>query len=53
MRHFRPEVEARLAQFHAKHGQVMYGGKLLSEADTRYAIPDNLGAYTQRTIAAP
>lgn len=53
MRHFRPEVEARLAAFHAANGQVLFGGQLLSEVDTRYAIPDNLGGETRRSIAAP
>ncbi|CAD6563905.1 MAG: NADH dehydrogenase [ubiquinone] flavoprotein 1, mitochondrial [Tremellales sp. Tagirdzhanova-0007] len=53
MRHFRPEVEARLASFHAKNGPVLFGGKLMSETDGRFAIPDNLGGDAQRTIAAP
>lgn len=48
-----PEVEARLAKFHQQHGQVLFGGKLLSETDGRYAIPDNLGGDAQRTIAGP
>jgi NADH dehydrogenase (ubiquinone) flavoprotein 1 len=52
MRHFRPEVEARLAAFHAKNGQVMFGGKLLSEMDGRFAIPDNLGGGSIRQIGA-
>ncbi|ORX37276.1 putative NADH-ubiquinone oxidoreductase 51 kDa subunit [Kockovaella imperatae] len=52
MRHFRPEVEARLAAYHAKHGQVLFGGKLLSETDQRYAIPDNLGGDALRQIAS-
>jgi NADH dehydrogenase (ubiquinone) flavoprotein 1 len=52
MRHFRPEVEARLAAFHAKNGQVLYGGKLLSEVDERFAIPDNLGGGAYRQIAS-
>jgi NADH dehydrogenase (ubiquinone) flavoprotein 1 len=30
---------------------VFFGGKLLSEADARYAIPDNLGGEVQRAIA--
>jgi len=51
MRHFRPEVEERLRQFHAKNGGVMFGGHLISEADRRYAIPDNLGGEVQRAIA--
>ncbi|OCF57115.1 NADH dehydrogenase [ubiquinone] flavoprotein 1, mitochondrial [Kwoniella mangroviensis CBS 10435] len=51
MRHFRPEVEARLAAFHAKNGQTLFGGRLLSEADMRYALPDNLGGDAHRNIA--
>jgi len=51
MRHFRPEVEERLRQFHAKNGGVMFGGHLVSEQDRRFAIPDNLGGHVQRAIA--
>lgn len=47
------EVEEKIANFHAQHGQVMFGGKLLSEMDDRYAIPDNLGGYSDRSIGAP
>ena len=46
-------MEARLASFHAKNGPVLFGGKLMSETDGRFAIPDNLGGDAQRTIAAP
>ncbi|GFZ45040.1 NADH-ubiquinone oxidoreductase 51 kDa subunit [Saitozyma sp. JCM 24511] len=53
MRHFRPEVEARIAEYHAKHGQVLFGGKLLNDADDRYALPDNLGGDATRSIASP
>jgi NADH dehydrogenase (ubiquinone) flavoprotein 1 len=53
MKNFRHEVEAKIANFHAQHGQVMFGGKLLSEMDDRYAIPDNLGGYTDRQIGGP
>lgn len=52
MKNFRPEVEARLAQFHAKNGGVMFGGHLVSEADRRYAIPDNLGGEVQRAVSS-
>ena len=41
-----------MAAYHAKHGQVMFGGHLASEADQRYAIPDNLGADSIRQIAS-
>jgi NADH dehydrogenase (ubiquinone) flavoprotein 1 len=51
MRHFRPEVEERLRQFHAKNGDVMFGGHLVSDADKRFAIPDNLGGQVQRALA--
>lgn len=46
-------MEARLANFHAKNGQVLFGGRLLSEVDYRTAIPDNLGGDARRSIAAP
>ena len=44
MRHFRPEVEKRIAQFRAEHGPVLFGGRLKSQTDPTLAIPDNLGA---------
>ena len=44
MRHFRPEVEKRIAQFREQNGPVLFGGKLKSETDATLAIPDNLGA---------
>jgi len=31
----------------------MFGGKLLSEMDDRYAIPDNLGGHSERLIVGP
>ena len=45
-----PEVEARMADFHKKNGQVLFGGRLLSDTDPRYAIPDNLGGHDHRSI---
>ena len=44
MRHFRPEVEKRIAAFRAEHGPVLFGGRLNSQTDPTLAIPDNLGA---------
>ena len=43
MRHFRPEVEARIDAYRAKHGPVLFGGRLKSEEDPTLALPDNLG----------
>ncbi|KAJ6475783.1 NADH-binding subunit of NADH:ubiquinone oxidoreductase [Mycena vitilis] len=43
MRHFRPEVEARIDAFRLKHGNVAFGGRLSSEVDDTLAVPDNLG----------
>ena len=43
MRHFRPEVEKRIAQFRAENGPVLFGGRLQSQTDPTLAIPDNLG----------
>ncbi|KAJ7653309.1 hypothetical protein DFH06DRAFT_1093636 [Mycena polygramma] len=43
MRHFRPEVEARIDAFRLKHGNVAFGGTLASEVDDTLAVPDNLG----------
>jgi len=44
MRHFRPEVEARIDKFRAENGPVLFGGRLLSQVDPAHALPDNLGA---------
>ena len=45
------EVEAKIANFHAKNGQVLFGGKLASELEgITTAVPDNLGMYTNRQI---
>jgi len=43
MRHFRPEVERRIADFRAANGAVGFGGHLASAADDTLALPDNLG----------
>lgn len=44
MRHFRPEVEKRIASFREENGPVLFGGKLKSQTDPTLAIPDHLGA---------
>lgn len=44
MRHFRPQVEARIDAFRATNGGVLFGGRLKSQVDPTLAIPDNLGA---------
>ncbi len=46
MRHFRPEVERRIAEFQASHGHVGFGGHLASAMDENLAVPDNLGLRT-------
>lgn len=43
MRHFRPEVERRIADFQAANGHVGFGGHLASAVDDTLAVPDNLG----------
>jgi NADH dehydrogenase (ubiquinone) flavoprotein 1 len=43
MRHFRPEVEARIDKFRAENGGVLFGGRLKSQVDPTLATPDNLG----------
>jgi len=43
MRHFRPEVEARINKYRAENGPVLFGGRLGSQVDPTLAIPDNLG----------
>ncbi|SCV70891.1 BQ2448_3653 [Microbotryum intermedium] len=43
LRHFRPEVEARIAQYAARNGQVLFGGHLRKDIDPSIAVPNNLG----------
>ncbi|EJU03008.1 NADH-ubiquinone oxidoreductase [Dacryopinax primogenitus] len=43
MRHFRPEIEKRLADFNAANGPVLFGGRLQRDAPSELAISDNLG----------
>ena len=43
MRHFRPEVEKRIAAFRADNGPVLFGGRLRSQTDPTLALPDNMG----------
>lgn len=38
-----PEVEARIAQYAAQHGQVLFGGHHRSEVDPSIAVPNNIG----------
>ena len=46
MRHFRPEVEKRIAAFRAENGPVLFGGRLLSsQTDPTLALTDNMGAH--------
>ncbi|KAL7417776.1 NADH-ubiquinone oxidoreductase [Mrakia frigida] len=45
MKHFRPEVEQRIADYRAKNGNVLFGGQLASGLDPHRAIPANLGRY--------
>jgi NADH dehydrogenase (ubiquinone) flavoprotein 1 len=43
MRHFRPEVEARIAKYRGEFGAVGFGGHLARENKDDLAVPDNLG----------
>ena len=43
LRHFRPEIEQRIQQFTAQHGQALVGGHLRKDIDPSLAIPDNIG----------
>lgn len=52
MRHFRPQVEARLADFRAANGPVLFGGRMLADADASLALPDNLGGNLKE-VAGP
>jgi len=51
MRHFRPEVERRIAEFRAQNGPVLFGGRLLSQVEDRtLAFPDNLGGNLEEVV---
>jgi len=52
MRHFRPEVEKRIADFRAREGDVLFGGRLARDVDPTLAIPDNLGGHLSE-VASP
>jgi NADH dehydrogenase (ubiquinone) flavoprotein 1 len=52
MRHFRPEVEARIDAYRAREGAVLFGGKLLRDADPSLALPDNLGGNLKEISAS-
>lgn len=52
MRHFRPEVERRIAEFRSVHGAVGFGGHLSSATDDTLALPDNLGLRLPEVISA-
>ncbi len=43
LRHFRPEIEQRIAEYQAQNGQVLFGGHLRKDIDPSLAHPDNLG----------
>ncbi|KAH8822581.1 NADH-ubiquinone oxidoreductase [Flagelloscypha sp. PMI_526] len=43
MRHFRPEVEARIAEFNKTEGFVGFGGHMAKDYPAGLAVPDNLG----------
>ena len=53
MRHFRPEVERRISQFHAVNGSVGFGGHLASAVNDNLAVPDNLGLRVPNPHAQP
>ncbi len=53
LKNFRPEVEARIREFRSKNGNVMFGGRLESEMDRRFAVPDNLGPLPELNAPLP
>ncbi|KAG5641073.1 NADH-ubiquinone oxidoreductase 51 kDa subunit, mitochondrial precursor [Asterophora parasitica] len=44
MRHFRPLVEQRIADYRALNGPVAFGGQSVRDINDEFAVPDNLGA---------
>ncbi len=53
MRHFRPEVERRIAEFRAREGGVLFGGRLARDVDPTLAIPDDLGGQLPEVGSPP
>ena len=53
MRHFRPEVERRIAEFRAREGGVLFGGRLARDVDPALAIPDDLGGQLPEVGSPP
>ncbi|KAI5481859.1 hypothetical protein MNV49_000136 [Pseudohyphozyma bogoriensis] len=52
LRHFRPEVEARIQEYQQKNGQVLFGGHHRSEVQGNIAIPDNIGVSLPNPYAS-
>lgn len=50
IKNFRPEIESRIADFHRKHGNVLFGGELAKEISTARA--DALGEFAARQVSA-
>lgn len=44
LRHFRPEIEARIAQFQEKNGGVLFGGRLAKDVRPDLALPPNIAS---------
>ncbi|PWN45694.1 putative NADH2 dehydrogenase flavo protein 1 [Ceraceosorus guamensis] len=53
LRHFRPEVEARIAAYQAEHGKVLYGGRLASEYPSDLAMPEIGSPQASRSLPNP
>ncbi|GAA6061883.1 hypothetical protein JCM10212_000524 [Sporobolomyces blumeae] len=43
LRHFRPEVEARVAEYQQRNGGVLFGGHHRADVNPELAVPDNMG----------
>jgi NADH dehydrogenase (ubiquinone) flavoprotein 1 len=52
MRHFRPEVERRIAEYRAREGGVLFGGGLVRDVDPNFAMSDDLGSQLPE-VASP
>ncbi|KAF8072132.1 NADH-ubiquinone oxidoreductase 51 kDa subunit [Lyophyllum atratum] len=53
MRHYRPLVEERIANYRAVNGVVTFGGRLAKDMNDDLAIPDNLGARLPEALTTP
>jgi NADH dehydrogenase (ubiquinone) flavoprotein 1 len=53
LRHFRPTIEARIAEYQAQHGKVLYGGHLANAYPQDLAMPEIASPEPARSLPNP